>query len=219
MTKAYPCLYTQMMRVQTGNEPAPQQAYPSFLFVAGSSRPGGNTEALARLAAAGLPADIPRRWLYLRDLELPPFRDIEHRDDPVGEPSGVERLLLDATLAATDLVLVTPLYWYSMSWPVKLYLDHWASWERLPGVAFKEKMRGKALWAVSVMADEDLRVADPLLKVLELSARYLGARFAGALLGTGSWPGDVLRDAAAVARARQYFGYPAGQITEPFQPG
>jgi multimeric flavodoxin WrbA len=189
------------MHVQTDSEPARR----SFLFVAGSSRPGGNTEALARLAAAGLPADIPRRWLYLRDLKLPPFRDIEHRDDPVGEPAGVERLLLQATLAATDLVLVTPLYWYSMSWPVKLYLDHWASWERLPGVAFKEKMRGKALWAVSVMADEDVRVAEPLLKVLELSAGYLGARFAGALLGTGSWPGDVLRDEGAVARARQYF--------------
>jgi multimeric flavodoxin WrbA len=183
------------------------------LFVTGSSRPGGNTEALARLAAAGLPADIPRRWRCLRDLELPPFRDIEHRDDQVGEPVGVERLLLDATLAATDLVLVTPLYWYSMSWPVKLYLDHWASWEWLPGVAFKDKMRGKTLWAVSVMADGDLRVADPLLKVLELSAGYLGARFAGALLGTGSWPGDVLRDAGAVARARQYFGYPAEPMT------
>lgn len=181
--------------------------------MAGSSRTGGNTEALARLAAAGLPAGIPRRWLYLRDLELPPFRDIEHRDDPVGEPAGVERLLLDATLAATDLVLVTPLYWYSMSWPVKLYLDHWSSWERLPGVGFKEKMRGKTLWAVSVMADEDPRVADPLLRVLELSAAYLGARFAGALLGTGSWPGDVLRDAGAVARARQYFGYPARRMT------
>jgi hypothetical protein len=69
-------------------------------------------------------------------------------------------------------------------------------------------MRGKTLWAVSVMADEDLRVAEPLLRVLELSAGYLGARFAGALLGTGSWPGDVLQDARAVARARQYFAQP-----------
>jgi multimeric flavodoxin WrbA len=177
----------------------------SFLFLVGSSRAGGNTEALARLAAERLPADVPQRWLRLRDLELPPFHDIGARDDPMGEPEGVERMLLDATLAATDLVIVTPLYWYSMSWPVKLYLDHWASWERLPGIGFKERMRGRTLWAVSVMADEDHTVADPLLKVLELSAGYLGARFAGALLGTGSWPGDVLRDAGAVERARNYF--------------
>jgi multimeric flavodoxin WrbA len=180
-------------------------AEQSFLFLVGSSRAGGNTEALARLAAERLPADVPQRWLRLRDLELPAFHDIGARDDPVHEPQGVERLLLDATLAATDLVIVTPLYWYSVSWPVKLYLDHWASWERLPGIGFKERMRGRTLWAVSVMADEDHRVADPLLKVLELSAGYLGARFAGALLGTGSWPGDVLRDAGAVERARNYF--------------
>jgi multimeric flavodoxin WrbA len=177
----------------------------SFLFLVGSSRAGGNTETLARLAAERLPADIPQRWLRLRDLELPAFHDIGARDDPVREPEGVERLLLDATLAATDLVFVTPLYWYSMSWPVKLYLDHWASWERLPGAGFKDRMRGRTLWAVSVMADEDHTVADPLLKVLELSAGYLGARFAGALLGTGSWPGDVLRDTGAVERARNYF--------------
>jgi multimeric flavodoxin WrbA len=177
----------------------------SFLFLVGSSRAGGNTEALARLAAERLPADVPQRWLRLRDLELPPFHDIGARDDPMREPEGVERMLLDATLAATDLVIVTPLYWYSMSWPVKLYLDHWATWERLPGIGFKERMRGRTLWAVSVMADEDHTVADPLLKVFELSAGYLGARFAGALLGTGSWPGDVLRDAGAVERARNYF--------------
>jgi hypothetical protein len=92
-----------------------------------------------------------------------------------------------------------------MSWPVKLYLDYWACWERLPHAEFKDTMRGKTLWAVSVMADEDLSVADPLVKVLELSAGYLGAAFKGALLGTGSWPGDVLNDAGAVQRARSFF--------------
>jgi hypothetical protein len=31
------------------------------------------------------------------------------------------------------------------------------------------------------------------------------ALWAGALLGTGSWPGDVLDDAGAVQRARSFF--------------
>ena len=183
---------------------AARAAERSFLFVVGSSRVGGNTEALARLAAEQLPVES-QHWLCLRDLDLPPFRDTEDRDEPVREPAGVERQLLDATLAATDLVIVTPLYWYSMSWPVKLYLDYWASWERLPHANFKDMMRAKTLWAVSVMADDDLSVADALVKALELSASYLGATFKGALLGTGSWPGDVLTDAGAVERARSYF--------------
>jgi multimeric flavodoxin WrbA len=176
-----------------------------FLFVVGSSRAGGNTEALARLAAERLPCGVAQSWLHLRDLDLPPFLDMKHRDEPVREPAGAERLLLDETLNATDLVLVTPLYWYSVSWPVKLYLDYWANWERLPDATFKDAMRGKTLWAVSVMADEDLSVADPLVRVLELSAGYLGATFKGALLGSGSWPGDVLGDTGAVERARTFF--------------
>jgi multimeric flavodoxin WrbA len=192
-----------MTSIDVGAEVA-KAAEPSFLFVVGSSRAGGNTEALARLAAERLPAES-QHWLHLRDLDLPPFRDTVDRDEPVREPAGVERHLLDATLAATDLVIVTPLYWYSMSWPVKLYLDYWANWERLPDANFKDTMRGKRLWAVSVMADENLTVADPLVKALELSAGYLGATFKGPLLGTGSWPGDVLKDAGAVERARSYF--------------
>lgn len=180
-----------------------------FLFVVGSGRAGGNTETLARLAAERLPADVVQKWICLRDLALPPFRDSVRKGDPVAAPAGTERMLLDETLAATDLVLVSPLYWYSMSWAVKLYLDYWATWERLPAVDFRDRMRGKTLWAVNVMADDDLTVAEPLLKTLDLTARYLGARFAGALLGTGSWPGDILDDAAAVARARSYFDYPA----------
>jgi NAD(P)H-dependent FMN reductase len=81
-----------------------------FLFVVGSSRAGGNTEALARLAAGQLPVGVAQSWLHLRDLDLPRFSDIGDRDEPVREPAGAERLLLDETLDATDLVLVTPLY-------------------------------------------------------------------------------------------------------------
>jgi NAD(P)H-dependent FMN reductase len=177
----------------------------SFLFIVGSGRRDGNTETLARIAAGQLPAHLQQRWIQLSDLEMPAFRDTGHRDEPVAEPAGAERLLLDQTLSATDLVLVTPLYWYSFSSSMKLYLDYWARWERLPEADFKARMRGKTLWAVTVMADEDLAVADPLRQVLELSAGYLGARFAGALLGSGSWQGDIARDEAAVARARNFF--------------
>ena len=37
------------------------------------------------------------------------------------------------------------------------------------------------------------------------TAGYLDARFAGALLGSGSWPGDITKDEVAVARARSFF--------------
>ena len=87
-----------------------------FLFLLGSSRTGGNTELLAREAAEQLPADVEQHWLSLAEHPLPDFVDLRRDSDHVRPPAGsTPDLLLDATLAATDIVIVSPLYWYSVS--------------------------------------------------------------------------------------------------------
>lgn len=178
----------------------------NFLFLLASGRVGGNTETLAREAAARLPEGTEQRWLRLAELPLAPFADIRHADEgPYRSPDGNERVLLDATLAATDVVIATPLYWYSVSSSTKLYLDHWSNWLRIPGLDFKARMAAKTLWSVSALADEDQSVAEPLLGTLRLSAKYLGARWGGGLLGNGSWPGDVLADGGAMEQAQNFF--------------
>jgi len=176
----------------------------SFLFVLGSSRRDGNTEQLARHAARRLPADVEQRWLWLGDLPLPTFADTRH-DDPLPPPAGNEAALLEATLAATDVVIASPVYWYSVSSSTKTYLDYWSAWLRVPGLEFKRRMADKALWGVSVLAERDPAQADPLEGVLRRCAGYLGMRWAGLLLGNGSKPGDVAADTAALARAEDFF--------------
>ncbi|KND46083.1 flavodoxin family protein [Streptomyces stelliscabiei] len=179
-----------------------------FLFVLGSSRPDGNSEMLARAAAEQLPDGVEQRWLDLAEHPLPDFEDLRHDSDHV-RPHGDNRaLLLDATLAATDLVIVSPLYWYSVSAHVKRYLDHWSGWLRTPGVDFKATMAGRTLWGVTALAHPEEEVAEPLVGTLNNSAAYLGMRFGGVLLGNGSKPGDVLRDTAALARAKTFFTEP-----------
>ena len=177
----------------------------SFLFVLASSRKDGNTETLARLAARHLPPDIPQRWLALSDYPLPAFADVRHRGEEFPPPGVNERALLEATLSATDLVIASPLYWYTVSASAKLYLDYWSAWLRLRDVDFKGRMTGKTIWSVSALAEEDSSVADPLIHTLRLTARYLDAHWGGSLLGNGSWPGDVLKDGEALARARAFF--------------
>ncbi|GGZ13896.1 flavodoxin family protein [Streptomyces nitrosporeus] len=177
----------------------------TFLFLLGSGRADGNTEALARLAAEQLPAGTRQHWLSLRDLPLPEFEDLRH---PVGrhtEPTGHAATLLEATLAATDVVIVSPLYWYSVTSSTKRYLDHWSSWLEVPGIDFAARMAGKTLWGVSTLADDDPSVAEPLTGTLRHSAGYLGMRWGGTLLGNGSRPGDVLSDTGAVNRAKTFF--------------
>jgi hypothetical protein len=177
-----------------------------FQFLLTSARRDGNAEKLARHAAASLPAGTDQRWLDLAEFPLPQFEDRRHEPGFVyGEVFGNERLLLDATLAATDLVLVVPLYWYSVPASAKLYLDYWSSWLRVPGADFKPRMSEKVLWGVSAFSDEDAARMEPLVGTLRLTADYLGMGWGGVLLGRGNRPGDVMQDAAALAAARTFF--------------
>ncbi|NBM15687.1 flavodoxin family protein [Streptomyces sp. GC420] len=178
----------------------------SFLFLLASSRTESNSELLARRAAEQLPPDVRLRWLRLRDHPLPDFEDIRHEGDGTWPaPEGAAALLLDATLDATDLVIVSPLYWYSVSADAKRYLDHWAAWMRVPGVDFRQRMAGRTLWGVSALAGTDLRDAEPLVGTLRRSAAYMGMPFGGALLGRGNRPKDVLGDEDALRRAKTFF--------------
>ncbi|MFD8566530.1 flavodoxin family protein [Streptomyces sp. NPDC059639] len=189
----------------------------SFLFVLGSSRPGGNTETLARKAAEQLPPDVTQRWIDLAEHPLPDFEDLRHDSDHVRPGSGPTALLLDATLAATDLVIASPLYWYAVSASTKRYLDHWSGWLRTPGVDFKKTLAGRTLWGVTALAHEEGEVADPLVGTLNNSAAYLGMRFGGVLLGNGSKPGDVLKDERALREAKTFFAREAPLAAFPYE--
>ncbi|MET8828722.1 NAD(P)H-dependent oxidoreductase [Streptomyces sp. NPDC004610] len=188
-----------------------------FLFVLGSSRADGNTELLAREAAAQLPADVEQRWIDLADLDVPEFEDLRHDSDHVRPTEGPLATLLDATLAATDVVIASPLYWYTLSAPMKRYLDHWSGWLRTPGTDFHDTMADRTLWGVTVLAHEESEVADPLIGALHHSAAYMRMRFGGVLLGNGSKPGDVRADAGALARAKTFFTQEAPLARFPYE--
>ena len=72
-----------------------------FLFVLGSTRVDGNSERLARAAAAHLPVGATARWERLIDDPLPPFFDTRHSTG-YGAPGGAGLRWVEATLAATS---------------------------------------------------------------------------------------------------------------------
>ncbi|MET9295946.1 NAD(P)H-dependent oxidoreductase [Streptomyces sp. NPDC003077] len=176
----------------------------SFLFVLGSSRPEGNTEILARAAAEQLPAGISQRWVDLNQLPLPDFQDGRHETETWPAVEN-EETLRQATVEATDVVLVSPLYWYTLSAQTKRYLDYWSGWLTEPGSDFKQRMAGRTLWGVTVMADRDDAVGDGLVTTLNNTAAYMRMRFGGVLFGNGSRPGQVRNDERAMVRAKTFF--------------
>ncbi|MFG2918013.1 flavodoxin family protein [Kitasatospora sp. NPDC048298] len=189
------------------DQPSGAEAPRRFLFLDASARTDGNSVRLARLAAeSSLPPGAEQHWLRLEDHPLPPFRDLRHTGDGrYPEPVGHERALLDATLAATDLVFVAPVYWYSLPTSAKLYLDHWSAWLRLPGVDFRARMGGRTLWGVTALAATEEDKAEPLVGTLRLTAEYMAMRWGGALIGSGNRPGEVLDDERAVIAAKSFF--------------
>lgn len=182
----------------------------NVLFLLGSARAGGNAQLLAQRMAAALPASASHRTLHLDDYPLPAFRDIRHSAGIYPPPQGNERVLAEATLDASDIVIAAPLYWYSVPASVKLYLDYWSAWMRVPGLDFRQQMAGKRLHAVCVVSDEDRSVAEPFARTLELTAAYMGMEWRGMLTGYGNRPGDVVQDREAVARADQFLLAVAG---------
>ena len=175
------------------------------LFITTSSREAGhvgNTEWLARQAAESLPADSPQTWLSLARMQLPAFVDLRHTTGQYPAPEGDLKTLLEATLAATHLVFVAPVYWFSIPAPLKTYLDHWSGWLRTPGLSFKEQMAGKTLQVISTSGDRSK--AQAMFDSFRLCAQFMGMQYGGELWGKGGAPGAVQADTQALAQAAHF---------------
>jgi multimeric flavodoxin WrbA len=174
----------------------------AFLFLCSSGRPSGNSLRLAQVAASALPATDRQDWIDLAALSVPAFTDLRPAPPP---PDPVLDGLRHAILAATDICLVAPVYWYALPAPAKLLLDHWSGWLDLPGGGFATGIRGRRLWLITARADPDPTVPEPLEAMVRRSALWLGMDWGGALHGIGDGAGEVLSDRAAMAAAERFF--------------
>lgn len=176
-----------------------------YLFLVASTRdPGitGNTEWLARRAAQSLGPEVEQTWLSVPATPLPPFVDRRHTVGEYPMPEGDLRRLLDAMLAATDVVFVSPVYWYSIPAPLKAFIDHWSAFLRVPGLNFKTRMAAKSLRLVTTSGDRPK--AQPSIDSIRLCAEFMGMRWGGELWGKGGAPGAVANDEAACSAALSF---------------
>jgi multimeric flavodoxin WrbA len=175
-----------------------------YLFLVASTRETGhlgNTEWLARQAASTLTVE-QQQWLYLAQMQLPPFVDLRHTAGQYPMPTGDMKTLLDATLACDQLIIVAPVYWYSFPANLKTYLDHWSAWMRIPGVDFKGEMAKKSLKLITTSGDR--AKAQPMIDSAELCAKFLSMAWGGVLWGKGGPPKAVEADTAAIDNAKSF---------------
>lgn len=179
------------------------------LFLLGSSRAdgqgGSNSEALARVAAQSLAPEVRQTWIALRDTPAEPFTDTRHSLGEYPPAQGNAKQLLDATLAASDIVIAMPLHWYGAPARVQAYLEQWSAWLRIPGLNFKDAMARKTLWLLLAQSGEPHK-AQPAQDAMRYCAEFLNMRFGGAVVSRALRPGDAMQDAPAVDAARRLLG-------------
>ncbi|MGQ4328876.1 NAD(P)H-dependent oxidoreductase [Streptomyces hayashii] len=122
-----------------------------------------------------------------RRASAPRFRrPAARRGVPEPARAGQSRTALDATLAATDIVIASPVYWCSMSSHTKRYLDTWTSWMETPGLDFRTAVAGRTLWGVTTSAGDMPWLADPLVSTINNWAAFMKMLFGGVLRGNGT---------------------------------
>ena len=139
-------------------------------IILASSRAHGNTEQLANLYMKYQPSTL----FNLSDYSISVF-DYQHRnqhDDFLG--------LIKALLEYDHLVFATPVYWYSMSAQLKIFID------RLSDLLTIEKKLGRALKgkSCSILATgADSEIPECFVAAFKLTTNYLGIKFTAAFYG------------------------------------
>ena len=149
---------------------------PAVLGILGSSRSDGNTAALVRAVFSQLD---DAALVDLNGLSVAPY-DYDHRHE--GDDFAP---LAHAMAKARAIVFASPVYWYSMSAPMKTFFD------RLTDLTEPHKPLGKALAGkTAFLIATGASPAPPAAFEYPFAqtARYFNMRWGGTLYGLGSAP-------------------------------
>jgi multimeric flavodoxin WrbA len=143
---------------------------PEAIALFGSSRRNGNTGQLIDHLAEELDVEV----VDLGSLRMSPY-DYEHRnrgDD--FEP------LMKRVLAFQHIIIASPVYWYAVSPPVKVFLDRISDYLDVPDLlADGRRLRGKSGYIVCTSIYEEAPA--PFVAALKDTFAYLGMRHGGVL--------------------------------------
>lgn len=142
----------------------------STIVLFGSSRRKGNTGGLIDVVASALSIEV----VDLSEKQISSF-DYEHRnrgDD--FEP------LMDRVLGFDQIILASPVYWYAVSPPMKVFVDRISDYLDLPDLLEKgRKLRGKCGYVVCTSIYDE--VSPTFISALRETFEYLGMQFGGVL--------------------------------------
>src|SRR5512139_2755765 len=158
-----------------------------IIGLVGSPRKGGNTDLLVSAILYGAGAsnhEIEKLFLY--DLGISPCVDCR------GCKKRTYRCVLKDDMKqlypkleeADVIVFGTPLYWYGPTAKMKLFID------RLRPFATSKRLAGKSA-VLAIPSEEGAKACNALVKMFELSMKYLDVKIVGKLLVKASEKAEI----------------------------
>ncbi|RLL42790.1 flavodoxin family protein [Oceanobacillus piezotolerans] len=164
----------------------------------GSTRINGNTEYLTYQA-------VPKEkgtHLYLRDYNIKPIIDERHTEEGFTKVDDDLNELIDRVLEHDIFLFSTPIYWYSMSGPMKTFLDRWSQILRDSAYPdFREDLKKKVAYLIAVGGDTPTIKGLPLVQQFNYICQFYSMPFGGYVIGKASRPGDIVHDKRALHQA------------------
>ena len=170
----------------------------------GSPRKGGNTDRLVdEILAGAAEAGHQVEKIYLSDYALTPIDPVYGDEtDWTDSRQGVADELIDKMVEADGVILGSPVYWFSISGLMKLFIDRWALYQH-GEQRLMDLTPGKKMVVVLAMADAKPEYVEAVMAPLRYAAKWLKMQWAGEIVATGvAEPGDVARCPEVLAQAR-----------------
>ncbi|MGE6256406.1 flavodoxin family protein [Heyndrickxia sporothermodurans] len=172
----------------------------SIAVIYGGTRPNGNAEILTDKAIQGIEVDK----LYLKDFNVQPIVDQRHTAEGFQDITDDYSSIIERVLQHDIFIFSTPIYWYSMSGAMKLFIDRWSQTLRDSKFPqFKTSMSSKKAFVIAVGGDEPYIKGLPMIQQFQYIFDFMGISFDGYVLGEGNKPGDILNDTTALYAASQ----------------
>lgn len=171
----------------------------------GSPRKGGNTDRLVEEILAGAEeAGHETEKVYLADHNLTPIDPVYGNESNWTDPrQGPANELIDSMVEAEVVILGSPVYWFSVSGLMKLFIDRWALYRR-GEQRLTDLTMGKQMVVALAMADSDDSYIDAVLAPLRYAAQWLKMEWTGPVIALGvADPGDVDKHLEVLAQARE----------------
>lgn len=175
----------------------------TVLIVLGSPRKNGNSTALAKRAADGAKsAGAECETICLHEMHIKPCNACDYclkRPGHVCILKDDMQKLYPKLVKADAIVMAGPVYWFTVSAQIKLFMDRWYALIGKNGHALK----GKKIGLILTYGDVDPFAAGAVnaIRTYQDAFRFIGAPIVGMVYGTGNKPGEVKKDKTLMQQA------------------